>query len=342
MKKTLLTLFMAFAAICGMAQTTYNEKLIVDINGTASDSIPATISVTDNGDGTCSFSLKNFKLIDGEDELPVGNIQLEGVTISTEGGISTLQTKQEIKIAEGDDASIDWVGPALGVVPIDLQGKLTADHMYAVLNIDMREAMDQMIKVTVGQEGNIVAPAPAPAEGTIYNEKLIVDINGSASDSISAVINVVDNGDGTCSFSLKNFKLIDGEDELPVGNIQLDGVEISTVDGISTLQTKQEIKIAEGDDSSIDWVGPALGIVPIDLQGKLTADHMYAVLNIDMREAMDQMIKVTVGQEGNVTSIKGIEIIPTAKSQTIYSLDGRRVSHATKGVYIINGKKVIK
>ena len=177
---------------------------------------------------------------------------------------------------------------------------------------------------------------------TTYNEKLIVDINGAVSDSIPATISVTDNGDGTCSFSLKNFKLVDQGDELPVGNIQLDGVEISTVDGVSTLKTNQSIRIAEGDDASTEWVGPALGIVPIELNGKLTADHMYAVLNIDMRESLEQMIKVTVGQENNVTSIKGIEIIPASKSQAIYTLDGRRVSHATKGVYIINGKKVIK
>lgn len=44
---------------------------------------------------------------------------------------------------------------------------------------------------------------------------------------------------------------------------------------------------------------------------------------------------------GAVTGINNATITSNAK-QTIYSIDGRRVNRAVKGLYIVNGKKVIK
>ena len=83
MKKTLLTFCLSLCALCGMAQTqtNYNEKLVVTINEVSTDSIPAAITVVDNGNGTCDFMLKDFKMVLGEDVLPVGNIVLKGVAM---------------------------------------------------------------------------------------------------------------------------------------------------------------------------------------------------------------------------------------------------------------------
>ena len=44
---------------------------------------------------------------------------------------------------------------------------------------------------------------------------------------------------------------------------------------------------------------------------------------------------------GVTTGIQNAMVADNAK-QTIYTLDGRKVNNAVKGVYIINGKKVIK
>ena len=42
------------------------------------------------------------------------------------------------------------------------------------------------------------------------------------------------------------------------------------------------------------------------------------------------------------TSIVTVQPAVSNRSAVIYDLSGRRVNHATKGVFIINGKKVIK
>lgn len=183
---------------------------------------------------------------------------------------------------------------------------------------------------------------------TNYNEKLVVTINEVSTDSIPAAITVVDNGDGTCDFTLKNFVLTLGSDELPVGNVDLKGVKVETDNGISNLSTTQTIRIQPGDDPEYDesdWIGPTdmVGDVPVVLTGKLTSTAMYINIDIDMTESLGQMIKVVVGQEKNVTSgISTVKANSTTNSTTIYTLGGIRVNKATKGVYVINGKKVIK
>ena len=179
---------------------------------------------------------------------------------------------------------------------------------------------------------------------TNYNEKIVVTIDGTSSDSIPAAIIVVDNGDGTCDFSLKNFKL--EESSMYVGNIDLKGVSMTEQDGVTTINTDQSILIQPGDAPNVnedEWLGPMLGEVPIKLSGKLSATHLYVNIDIDMKETLDQIINVVVGQSKNVVSgINGVKVNTNVPTSAIYTLSGLRVNKASKGVYIINGKKVIK
>lgn len=181
---------------------------------------------------------------------------------------------------------------------------------------------------------------------TNYNEKLVVTINEVSTDSIPAAITVIDNGDGTCDFSLKNFMLVGEDAPMPIGNVDLKGVKMETIDGISTISTNQSIIIQPGDDPNYNesqWLGPMLEEVPIVLTGKLTATALYANIDIDMTESLEQVINVVVGQEKNITAgINGVKVNPSTNATAIYTLGGVRVNKATKGVYVINGKKVVK
>ena len=43
----------------------------------------------------------------------------------------------------------------------------------------------------------------------------------------------------------------------------------------------------------------------------------------------------------DVTAIKGVSSVPAATDNTYYDLQGRRVENPGRGLYILNGKKVI-
>ena len=113
--------------------------------------------------------------------------------------------------------------------------------------------------------------------------------------------------------------------------------------------TKQIIAIQPGETGAPEeWFGPMLGDVPIDMQGQLTADKLYCTIDIDMMTSLEQIIKVTFGEE--LTGIAAVQ--GNAARVNVYGIDGRiirsNVSAADalnglpRGIYVVGGKKVLK
>ena len=176
MRKALLSFFCLclLGGLSASAQT-YLENILVTVNGTPSDSIPAVLEVSDNGEGKADFVLKNFCLDMYGQTMPVGNVRVTGVDVAEADGYQTLKTSQTITIEAGDLADVpaeSWMGPYLGPVPIDLNGQRTADDLYCEIDITMGEgAMAMQIHVVVGQPvvasiRDIVASQPARVSTT--------------------------------------------------------------------------------------------------------------------------------------------------------------------------------
>ncbi len=341
MKKSLLLFVGLFAMTFGaLAQTkTFTDSLIVTVDGFATDPQEAKIDVDMFEDGTCNLSLKNFCLIVEGEVAPVGNILLEGVKTTNAGLYKLISTKQEIKITEGDlEGMTDWMGPMLQEVPIDLKGKLFGNKFYCTIAIDM-VSLGQVINVQFGTPENL------------YQDELVVTVDGFATDSQQAEIAVETLGDGTCNLSLKNFCLIVEGDVAPVGNILLEGVKMVEESGYYVISTQQDIKITEGDlEGMTDWMGPMLQEVPIDLKGKITADKLYCTIAIDM-VSLGQVINVQFGDEMAV-GINQYRTECTRELVNVYSLQGTLIrtnifsanvlDGLPKGLYIVNGKKIVK
>ena len=187
-----------------------------------------------------------------------------------------------------------------------------------------------------------------PVAAQNYNEKLIVTINGESTDSIPASIIVEQREDGKINFVLKNFMLVAGEDVMPVGNISLEGVDVVQEEGYKAISTNQTITIQPGDTTDIPaegWIGPILGEVPILLSGKLNDTNLYCTIDIDMQAMLEQTINVVIGQP-LTTGIHSATVADNATTR-IFTLSGHRVpatstDNLPKGVYIVNGKKVIR
>lgn len=180
-----------------------------------------------------------------------------------------------------------------------------------------------------------------------YTDDLVVTINEVSTPAQKSNIDFINHENGTCDFILKNFCL--GE-EVYVGNIELKNVTLTAGEKYSTFDVQQVITIQPGDDASKEWLGPILGEVPIDMKGKINEQQLYCTIDIDMMATLGQIIKVTFGKD-ITTGITHVAVT-TEKLVDVYTLNGAllrsRVSSENAlnglqpGVYVVNGKKVIK
>ena len=111
-----------------------------------------------------------------------------------------------------------------------------------------------------------------------------------------------------------------------------------------------DLLITEGDASVLEagemWYGPLLGPIPLDVKGKMNDEKLYVGIDITLvlDEDQKQIIHVDFGED-DFTS--GINLTPApSKGEGVsvaYDLQGRPVvlSPAQKGLFIVNGKKVL-
>lgn len=150
MKKTLLSLALALLSSLSMSANDYTDKLVVTVNGTATQQT-ATISVDKNNDGTYNFNLKNFMLKMGKESMGIGNITLNNLKAAKSDKGDVVSTHQNITITKGDDPNVDtWMGPMLGTIPLDLKLLVNNEKLYTLIDIDMQQTLKQTIHVTFG------------------------------------------------------------------------------------------------------------------------------------------------------------------------------------------------
>lgn len=149
MKKFFTTMLVAFAAIAAYA-TDFNESIIVTVNGVSSEQ-NGVISLVQNGN-TYDLTMKNFMLTSEDGDMPIGNVSLTGIVPVRYGNAIILKTKENIIISDGDAPGVDfWMGPMLGLIPVDLQGVVEGENLRCVIHIDLLETLQQVIEVSVGK-----------------------------------------------------------------------------------------------------------------------------------------------------------------------------------------------
>ncbi len=146
--KKIFTLFSAMLMSIASFATTYNGTLTVTVNGEVSEQ-PTSVSI-DEVNGNYKLSINNFMLVSGETNLPVGNIVIDHVPGAVNGGLTTLCTNQEIQIPAGNVEGIaedEWLGPALGTVPVEMNARFTGKgYVVTDIHINMVE-LGQVIDV---------------------------------------------------------------------------------------------------------------------------------------------------------------------------------------------------
>lgn len=129
--------------------------------------------------------------------------------------------------------------------------------------------------------------------------------------------------------------------KIAIGNIVLPNIPTTADGNILSFDSDVQGSIVNGDDKSVSWSGPSLMPKPkVKISGKLDGEKLYFKAVINAPVVGD--ITVAFGKEDLVTAIR-----PTLSSTTgadvIYTLDGRRLDSAPQhGIFILNGKKVMR
>lgn len=168
MKKILLSLICTIVAALGATAQTFTDNLLITVDGETSDPQEATVLFTENGDGTCNFTLLNFCLGSGEEAAPVGNIELKNLPLSAaEGGLRTFTYNDNLLITAGTLPGVpeeEWLGPYLGEIPLQLSGKVSDSKIYVLIDINL-ELLGQIVRVTFGDDNFPAGPAAGEKSG---------------------------------------------------------------------------------------------------------------------------------------------------------------------------------
>lgn len=314
----------------------YHEEENIVIGAAESEPQMVDVEVTDFENGSVMLSLKNFVLGEGVSATPVGTITIENLDV-TPGKTRTFSYDGAVTIAAGDDAGVSspWIGPSLGSVPLTLKGQMTSEYFEAVANIDLG-----------GQKTDVYI-------GCRYVKK---NISFSAEYATTCLPMEVEVPAGVTAYTLGGVadgvvKLTDGGSVLSAGkpyilydetrgSYNVEGLQSlhfgvvapETGTGTAYLQGVFEDTMAPAGSYVLQKVEDVLAfyLVADESQPTVRANHCYLM-----------------SSEGNVKAFRfsgttGIAETKAADAEkaVIYDLGGRRVEKATKGIYIINGKKV--
>lgn len=324
--------------------STANFELSVAGQSMAMDPIINYASkVVYNDNKTFDLFLDNIYLcLDGE-TMNFGAVTIPGIDLDEQDGYSRFGHSARVNFEEGT-AVIDeeWVAAGLNLEVV-VSGKLKDDALYYTLNIN---ATDQLGGVIVMDFGTDFAPATPAGPAKVYNDQLVVTVNDESTPAIPASVEVTPLTDGGINFTLKNFVMTADGFEAYVGNINIEDLALVEGPGYKSFNYTGSIFITPGDAAGVaeeEWLGPMLGQIPLRMRGRITDDKLYVTIDIDMVE-LQQVVFVTFGEPiAADPTVVGLGSIATeSAAQTIYDLQGRRVSAPANGLHIVNGKTVIR
>ena len=305
----------------------YTDNLVVTINDESTDPQPTTVLFRDNGDGTCNFALNNFCLGAGADAIGVGNIKVDTLTYAVgDDGIGVFSCDRVIQISKGDDPNIpadEWLGPMLGDVPLILNGKITEDKVYVTIDINM-ESLEQMIHVTLGDDNF----APPTYTLTFLVEGDTIQTVDLMEDAAIEYPEVEEREGYTFAWD-KELTVMPAEATTITGTYTANIYKVTYMDG-ETVVASYEVAYGESlpeapvynreDDQEFTytfegWQGDVFTTMPAH-------DVVYTAIIKSTPTAIDAIL----ASDGQLK---------------VYDLQGRRVERPVKGIYVINGKKVM-
>lgn len=274
----------------------YSGYLNISLAGIPSPEQQATVEITDNGNGTCTFKLPNFTFSMGGSTLPIGDIVVENVTMTEADGTTTY---------DGYVEGMQLKGGAI-VADVTLKGTITADDVVDfTINVVWNNGGDDVpIDVTFTTESQ----ASTPAEPEQYDGYINAVMNGGQIiENQSATVTITENGDGTCTFLLPNFSF----GSAPLGDIKVENV---------TITEEGETKKYNGEAKGLVLGGEDVGLTitaDVTLSGTITDNEVDFKIDVIWTNGGNMPIDVTF-TSGKLSSVEGIN----AAAAAVYGTTG--------------------
>ena len=193
-------------------------------------------------------------------------------------------------------------------------------------------------EVLLVDDVELIYKSSAEETGTSYTDDLVVKVNAAGEESSttlpSSTINISQNTDGTYKLSIKNFALGPG---MELGDVIADNL-IGVTEGEYTTIKMNDVSVTIGNE----MFAVAVGDLKINLDAKFTADKLYALIDLNVT-LLNQVVNVIFGSPFTETGIDHVTVKNHSGINRVYEIGGQHVNRASvPGLYIINGKKVIK
>ena len=295
--KKIFTLLAALLIAVGSQAKDYKDSLVVTVNGSVTEQ-NATVALTQDADDLYTFSLKNFILEAGGQQMGIGTITIDKLEPFEAGGNTMLQTSRNLTITEGDIASPSgkWIGPMLGDIPINLTAKISDEKVYASIAITMA-TLGQTIDVTFGSGYQL----PNSGFENFYDESngkgLMVPCSwhsfGSAKGTLAAIVsgtphtyqndNTRPGSTGVSCALIKSTSVfgIVANGTMTTGRMNAGNMTAANTDNHAELDMSQTSKDNNGDPYYTAMAGrPDSLVVWVKFQqGKANKAHPYATVS---------------------------------------------------------------
>ena len=297
--KKLFTSVMLLVGSLAATATDYLGTLVVVIDGNVAQPTQTQITLDEQTDGKYGLTLKNFILVQGDDAVPVGNIVLKDIVAETVQDAMVLETKQDIKLEEGDAEGVDfWLSTAMtDPIPVELKavvkdGALSADIVVPIANQDVKVVFDsrEFQLPNSGFEKFHTAKAGSAESQEPNNWHSFMSCTGSLSSVVSGVPHtfvsedVRPGSEGSKSVLVKSGKVlgaITANGTLTTGQLKAGGMSATSTDNNAFLDLSNEAKDENGDPfyTILNTLPDSIGVWVKFKQGQPVAEHPYATMS---------------------------------------------------------------
>ena len=352
MKKFYALLLMVFAVAMGVsAQTYYNGKLDVEmLSEKIADGMDARVSLSESADGTYVFKLPDFRITINEEELPCGDIVVEGVT-RKDGKLSG--SVNDLSLAGGViHAKVDLVGTETAEGAMDLA--ITVGW-YTDYPEDLEATMPINVTFKGQKYDSVVTEYPGKLDVEMLSEMLV-----SGQDA-KVYLQTID--DGVYMFKLPDFRITINDEELPCGDIVVEGVtRTANAAGFDIAGSVNDLSLAGGViHAKVDLAGTetAEGAMDLTITVGWYTDYPEDLeatmpINVTFKGQRDAGVNVVEASGAAVRGAEGaIAVDGFAGRVNVYTVDGRLATSAqvdgeatisvAAGLYVVRaGEKAVK